>query len=104
MLDARIEARVDAMWAAGLVDEVRALERQGLREGRTASRALGYAQLLAHLAGECSEQQARDETVRATRRFARRQLAWFGKDPRVRWLPYDAPDLVERAMGVLSEV
>ena len=67
VLDARIEARVDAMWAAGLVDEVAALERQGLREGRTASRALGYRQVLAHLAGECTEQQARDATVRGTR-------------------------------------
>ena len=99
VLDARIEERVDAMWAAGLVDEVRALERRGLREGPTASRALGYAQVLAHLAGDCSEQQARDDTVRATRRFARRQLRWFHKDARIGWLPYDDPDLVERALG-----
>ncbi len=61
VLDARIEARVDAMWRAGLVDEVRGLEARGLREGRTASRALGYAQVLAYLAGECTEDEARDD-------------------------------------------
>jgi tRNA dimethylallyltransferase len=100
-LDARIEARVEAMWAAGLVNEVRTLARRGLREGPTASRALGYAQVLAHLAGECSEQRARDDTVRATRRFARRQLRWFRQDARIGWLPHDAPDLAERALGML---
>jgi tRNA dimethylallyltransferase len=103
VLDARIEARVDRMWAAGLVDEVRRLERAGLREGRTASRALGYAQVLALLAGELSEREARDQTVARTRRFVRRQDAWFRKDDRIHWLPYDAPDLLERAMHVLAE-
>ena len=98
-LDERIAARVDRMWAGGLVDEVRRLADEGLREGRTASRALGYAQVLRHLAGEWTEQQARDETVRATRRFARRQESWFRRDPRVRWLDAGAPDLVERALA-----
>ncbi|MFF8386223.1 tRNA (adenosine(37)-N6)-dimethylallyltransferase MiaA [Streptomyces kanasensis] len=107
-LDARITARVDRMWDAGLVDEVRALEGRGLREGRTASRALGYQQVLAALAGECSEREARDETVRATKRFARRQDSWFRRDPRVHWLsgavadrgelPGRALTLVERAV------
>ena len=85
-LDARIAARVDQMWASGLVDEERALESRGLREGRTASRALGYQQVLRFLAGECTEAEAHDETVRATRRFVRRQRSWFRRDPRVRWL------------------
>ncbi|MCC5035887.1 tRNA (adenosine(37)-N6)-dimethylallyltransferase MiaA [Streptomyces sp. WAC 00631] len=85
-LDARIAARVDRMWEDGLVAEVRELEAAGLREGRTASRALGYQQVLAHLAGECTEEQARDDTVRATKRFARRQDSWFRRDPRVHWL------------------
>ncbi|MEV0372379.1 tRNA (adenosine(37)-N6)-dimethylallyltransferase MiaA [Streptomyces sp. NPDC050636] len=85
-LDERIALRVDRMWEAGLVDEVRRLEAEGLREGRTASRALGYQQVLAQLAGECTEQEARDETVRATKRFARRQDSWFRRDPRVHWL------------------
>ena len=90
VLDERIAARVDRMWERGLVDEVRGLVAAGLREGRTASRALGYAQVLRHLDGEWSQEQARDETVRATRRFARRQESWFRRDPRVVWL--DAAD------------
>jgi tRNA dimethylallyltransferase len=102
VLDHRIARRVEAMWEAGLVDEVRELERAGLREGRTASRALGYAQVLRFLAGECTEQEARDETVRATRRFARRQDAWFRKDPRITWIRHDAPDLVDRALAVVG--
>ena len=86
-LAARITDRVDVMWQRGLVEEVRRLELDGLREGRTASRALGYAQVLRHLAGECTEDESREETVRATRRFARRQDSWFRPDPRVRWVP-----------------
>lgn len=107
-LDERITLRVDRMWETGLVDEVRALEAQGLREGRTASRALGYQQVLAALAQECTEDEARAETVRATKRFARRQDSWFRRDPRVRWLngaadhrrelPHEALALVERAV------
>ncbi|WP_344454277.1 tRNA (adenosine(37)-N6)-dimethylallyltransferase MiaA [Actinocorallia aurantiaca] len=97
-LDERIALRVGRMWEAGLVEEVRELEKAGLRSGRTASAALGYAQVLRFLAGEWTEEQAREETVRATRRFARRQESWFRRDPRIRWLPYDAPDLLERAL------
>ena len=85
-LDERIDRRVDVMWARGLVDEVRALEAEGLREGVTASRALGYQQVLAHLAGELTEDRARAETKLATRRFARRQLKWFRRDPRIEWV------------------
>jgi tRNA dimethylallyltransferase len=102
VLDERIEARVDRMFAAGFVDEVRALERQGLRDGLTAGRALGYAQVLRHLAGEWSQERARAETVRATRRFARKQESWFRRDPRVRWLPYDAPDLAARVRAMVA--
>ncbi|WP_328320009.1 tRNA (adenosine(37)-N6)-dimethylallyltransferase MiaA [Streptomyces sp. NBC_00388] len=107
-LDERITTRVDRMWDAGLVDEVRALEARGLREGRTASRALGYQQVLASLAGACTDDEARAETVRATKRFARRQDSWFRRDPRVHWLsggeadraelPGQAMALVERAV------
>ncbi|MBW8087729.1 tRNA (adenosine(37)-N6)-dimethylallyltransferase MiaA [Streptomyces hygroscopicus subsp. hygroscopicus] len=85
-LDERIALRVDRMWDAGLVEEVRRLEDAGLRSGRTASRALGYQQVLAALAGECTEEEAKTETVRATKRFARRQDSWFRRDPRVHWL------------------
>jgi tRNA dimethylallyltransferase len=98
-LDARIEARVERMWARGLVEEVRRLAAAGLREGRTASRALGYSQVLRHLAGECSEDEARAETVRATRRFARRQESWFRRDQRVRWLDAGSPGLFEQALA-----
>lgn len=104
-LDARIADRVDRMWAAGLVDEVRALEAEGLREGRTASRALGYQQVLAALAGECTDEEARAETVRATKRFARRQDSWFRRDPRVHWLSGAAADRGElpgRALSLLE--
>ncbi|WP_068687813.1 tRNA (adenosine(37)-N6)-dimethylallyltransferase MiaA [Thermobifida halotolerans] len=101
-LDERIELRVARMWEAGLVDEVRALEKAGLRDGFTASRALGYAQVLRFLAGEYTEEEAKEETVRATRRFARRQESWFRRDPRVDWLPYDAPDLLDRAFALAT--
>ncbi|XRQ16673.1 tRNA (adenosine(37)-N6)-dimethylallyltransferase MiaA [Actinomadura welshii] len=101
-LDERIAVRVARMWDAGLVGEVRALERAGLRDGLTAGRALGYAQVLRFLSGEWTEEEAREETVRATRKFARRQESWFRRDPRVRWLPYDAPDLVDRALALIG--
>ena len=102
-LDERIALRVERMWQAGLVDEVRTLEKAGLRSGFTASRALGYAQVLRFLAGECTEEEAKEETVRATRRFARRQESWFRRDPRVHWLPYDAPDLLDRAFALVEK-
>ncbi len=85
-LDQRIAARVEAMWQAGFEAEVRELVRHGLRDGKTASRALGYQQMLRHLDGELTVEQAREETIRATRRFARRQESWFRRDPRVHWL------------------
>ncbi|MGA5316246.1 tRNA (adenosine(37)-N6)-dimethylallyltransferase MiaA [Streptomyces pseudogriseolus] len=103
-LDERIARRVDRMWEAGLVEEVRALEAQGLREGRTASRALGYQQVLAALAGACTEEEARAETVRATKRFARRQDSWFRRDPRVHWLSGAAADLRELPRLAMSLV
>ncbi|PFG16569.1 tRNA dimethylallyltransferase [Propionicimonas paludicola] len=85
-LDARIGERVEAMWAAGLVAEVAELERRGLREGRTACRAIGYRQVLAFLAGECGEAEAKQAIVQVTRRFARKQLGWLRRDPRIVWL------------------
>lgn len=97
-LDARVAARVSRMWAAGFVDEVRALEAAGLRRGRTASRALGYQQVLRFLAGDCDEATAYTDTVRATRRFVRRQRSWFRRDPRITWLDAAEPDLVARAV------
>ncbi|MEN0072058.1 MAG: tRNA (adenosine(37)-N6)-dimethylallyltransferase MiaA [Propionicimonas sp.] len=86
-LDDRIERRVAAMWQQGFVDEVRGLVPRGLREGRTASRALGYRQILDHLDGRCTEAEARQATIAGTRRFARKQLGWFRRDHRIVWLP-----------------
>jgi tRNA dimethylallyltransferase len=102
LLDARIQARVERMFRDGLVDEVRRLERAGLARGRTAPRALGYAQVLRLLAGELTEQEAIEQTVTATRRYARRQESWFRRDPRVTWLPHDAQDLVARVVDLAS--
>ncbi|MFF8576650.1 tRNA (adenosine(37)-N6)-dimethylallyltransferase MiaA [Streptomyces sp. NPDC015408] len=103
-LDERIARRVDRMWEAGLVEEVRALEARGLREGRTASRALGYQQVLTALAGDCTLDEARAETVRATKRFARRQDSWFRRDPRVHWLSGGVADRTELPRLALSLV
>jgi tRNA dimethylallyltransferase len=104
VLDERIAVRVDRMWAAGLVDEVRGLVGRGLRDGRTASRALGYQQVLAYLAGEYDEEKARAETVRATRRFVRRQRSWFRRDPAIAWLDGADPGLAARALAAVRGV
>ena len=101
-LDQRIAARAERMWQAGFVAEVRDLERAGLREGRTASRALGYAQVLRFLAGECTEEEAKADTILGTRRFARRQEAWFRRDPRITWLDPSAGDLPGRALDTIG--
>jgi len=101
-LDAHIEARVDRMWQQGFEAEVRGLERAGLRDGRTASRALGYQQVLRFLDGEWTLDEARAETVRATRRFARRQESWFRRDPRITWLPASGEDLTDRALALVA--
>lgn len=104
VLDERITRRVDVMWERGLIDEVRALEQVGLRSGVTASRALGYKQVLAYLAGEISEQDAREQTVKETRRFARRQESWFRRDPHVHWLDQTGAGLYESVLGLVRGV
>ncbi|MDR0837888.1 MAG: tRNA (adenosine(37)-N6)-dimethylallyltransferase MiaA [Propionibacteriaceae bacterium] len=100
-VDARIIARVEAMWQSGLVDEVRALEAEGLREGVTASRALGYAQVLRHLAGEYGEAEAKEATIVATRQFSRKQEAWFRRDNRISWA--SPQDFVATALAVVRQ-
>jgi tRNA dimethylallyltransferase len=101
-LDARVEERVRVMWDAGLVDEVRTLEQHGLRDGRTASRALGYAQVLRMFDGEFDELGAITATQAATRRFVRRQRSWFRRDDRVRWLdPTDETHALEEARKLI---
>jgi len=101
-LDQRIALRVRRMWQAGFVAEVRGLVAAGLRSGKTASRALGYAQVLRFLDGEWPEEQAEAETVRATRKFARRQESWFRRDPRIVWLAADSADLAGQALDTIS--
>lgn len=103
-LDTRIEQRVGEMFAAGFVAEVERLLARGLAQGRTASRAIGYPEVAAHLAGELSLDEARERTVVATRRFARRQDAWFRKDPRIHWVRFDDPDRVAGALSAVSAV
>jgi tRNA dimethylallyltransferase len=103
-LDSRVEQRVARMMRAGLVAEVSGLLAKGLRGSPTAGKALGYAQLLACLddagtvVGDLSA--AQEATARATRRFARRQRSWFGRDPRIEWLDGAAPDVTERALAL----
>ncbi|WP_199522470.1 tRNA (adenosine(37)-N6)-dimethylallyltransferase MiaA [Geodermatophilus marinus] len=101
-LDARVAQRVDRMWAAGFVAEVEALAADGLREGPTASRALGYAQVLAQLDRRLTAAEARERTVSATRRFVRRQRSWFRRDAATTWLDAARPDLVDAAGAVLD--
>ncbi|MCK6090589.1 tRNA (adenosine(37)-N6)-dimethylallyltransferase MiaA [Micrococcus endophyticus] len=105
VLHERIEARVERMLAAGLLDEARALDvpgPDGLRQGPTSSRAIGYAQMLAVLDGTLTPEQAAEQTVVATRRFARRQETWFRTDPRVHWVDALAPDVVAQALAVVA--
>jgi tRNA dimethylallyltransferase len=101
-LDARVAARIDRMWQRGFVDEVAALAEDGLREGPTASRALGYAQVLAQLDGTLTPDDARERTAAATRRFVRRQRSWFRRDPAVTWLDAARPDLLDVAASMIA--
>jgi len=100
VLDERVDARVDRMFAAGLVEEVRTLDKQGLRLGRTASRALGYQQVLDELDADEDMDRAAAETARATRRFVRRQRSWFRRDARITWLDATRPDLTQAARAL----
>ena len=85
-LHERIDLRVEKMWDKGLVREVRDLMGEGLLEGRTAQAALGYAQIIKFAQGEMTEDEAKEETKRATRQYARRQETWFSRDERITWV------------------
>lgn len=102
-LDERIERRTARMFNGGLVDEVRALLEHGLREGVTARRAIGYAQVLSYLDNEYDLEHAQERTLIGTRRYVRRQRSWFRRDPRVRWVDGAAPDLVATTLALLDE-
>lgn len=100
LLRERLAARVHHMVDQGLVDEVSRLDAAGLRQGKTASRALGYAQFLRVLDGSATVADAAEETIVATRQFARRQLTWFRADPRISWLDWKDPGLVPHAVSL----
>ena len=85
-LSERISARVDLMWEKGLVQEAEKLVTAGILKGTTAQRALGYAQVIAQIEGRVTEEEAREETKRATRQYARRQETWFSRDERITWI------------------
>ncbi|WP_410568679.1 tRNA (adenosine(37)-N6)-dimethylallyltransferase MiaA [Amycolatopsis sp. cmx-4-61] len=101
-LDERVNERVERMFRAGLVDEVRELEKRGLREGKTASRALGYQQVLAELDGEGDFAAAAAATAQATRRFVRKQRSWFRRDQRIHWFDGADPELAARVLDTLG--
>nr|MBA2309797.1 tRNA (adenosine(37)-N6)-dimethylallyltransferase MiaA [Pseudonocardiales bacterium] len=101
-LDERIAVRVRRMFDDGLVEEVRELAGRGLRDGRTASRALGYQQVLRALDGGGDFETAAMDTIQATRRFVRRQRSWFRRDARIRWLAAGETDLVTSALGTVA--
>ncbi|HJQ03862.1 MAG TPA: tRNA (adenosine(37)-N6)-dimethylallyltransferase MiaA [Nocardioides sp.] len=103
-LDRRIDARVQKMFDDGLVAEVERLLAEGLAEGRTAAMAIGYRQVIAHLSGELTADEARERTAAATRKFARRQLAWWRNDPRIHWVAYDDPDRVTKALDAINTI
>ena len=104
LLDERLAQRTDKMFADGLVGEVRALLGHGLRDGVTASRALGYAQVIADLDGGGDGTAARDPTFFGTRRYVRRQRSWFRRDHRIGWLDGAGPDNVERTLRLWRHV
>lgn len=102
-LHERLRERVQAMVAKGLLDEVRDLDGRGLRTGKTACRAIGYAQFLDVVDGLATVDEAADRTVVATRQFARRQVTWFRADHRVRWMDAADPGLLDASLGILGE-
>lgn len=103
VLDARIEQRTALMFAGGLVEEVRGLIERGLRDGVTARRAIGYAQVLSYLDNEYDLGHARERTLIGTRRYVLKRRSWFRRDARVRWVDGAAPDLLATILALLDE-
>ena len=101
LLDARIAERVYQMFKDGFVEEVKSLEPK-LRKGKTALRALGYSQVLSLLNGEITEQEAITLTINATKKFARRQLSWFRRDPLIHWLDATSPQLLDQSLRLIG--
>ncbi|WP_166972605.1 tRNA (adenosine(37)-N6)-dimethylallyltransferase MiaA [Brevibacterium atlanticum] len=102
VLHQRIATRVEAMWEMGWVDEVRRLLEFGLAEGKTAARAIGYAQIRRYLDGDLTAAEAKEETTVRTRQFARRQDTWFRRDPRIHWIDGTAVDAEANLVAALE--
>lgn len=100
-LKLRLAKRVEKMWQAGLIDEVEGLIPLGIRNGKTASQAIGYSQALAQIDGHKTEAEAIAETVQLTNRYARRQMSWFRRDSRIRWFDYQDPQLKSNAYDLV---
>jgi len=98
----RLEQRVLRMWEAGLVEETRNLEPLGIRTGKTASQAIGYSQALQQLDGTMTQDEAIASTVQLTQRYARRQMSWFKRDPRINWLDYQDPAFTKKALTLVE--
>lgn len=102
-LVSRLQTRAASMWQRGLVTEVEALIPLGIRDGKTSSRAIGYAQALAQLDGRLSEAEAIEETARLTSRYARRQMSWFRRDPRINWFDYQDSQATSKILNLVTE-
>lgn len=98
----RLEERVHRMWQKGLVEEVRGLIDLGLRESKTAAAAIGYAQALGQIEGELSQAEAIASTVQLTQRYARRQVSWFKRDPRINWLDGLDEEVAAKGFGLIQ--
>ena len=98
----RLAQRVRDMWSLGLVDEVKGLVDKGIRDSKTASQAIGYSQALASIDGRLTEEEAIAETILLTQRYARRQMSWFRRDPRIHWFDYQAEYLVKEVMELVT--
>jgi tRNA dimethylallyltransferase len=98
----RLHQRAAKMWATGLLAEVESLIPHGIREGKTSSRAIGYAQALAQLDGLISQDEAIEQTALLTARYARRQMSWFRRDTRINWLDYQDPSATATALAMVE--
>ena len=103
ILVARLEQRVRLMWESGMVTETQNLIAQGLRESVTAGYAIGYAQALAQIDGELDQEQAIESTTKLTQKYARRQMSWFKRDPRINWLDALDPEVTDLAIELVRQ-
>lgn len=97
-----LDLRVQKMWSEGFVEEVIGLDKQGLSLSRTASRALGYSQILGFLRKDFSQEYAKERTIIATQQFAKRQMTWFGRDERIVWFAYDDEALCKKVLKLVN--